>query len=85
MIPFLTPPTVDSKRDQTPSIPDLCFLITPFILGSMPVGLNTLDHSSFVYGFMSLDYGLGTMTATIIICDVVKGRTSNPYRSLGTT
>ena len=24
------------------------------------------SDSSFIYGFMSLDYGLGTMTATII-------------------
>ena len=24
--------------------------------------------SSFVYGFMSLDYGLGTMTATTYVC-----------------
>ena len=24
--------------------------------------------SSFVYGFMSLDYGLGTMTATTSVC-----------------
>ena len=39
-------------------------LITPFILGSMSVGLNILIRHSF-YGFMSLDYGLGTMTATI--------------------
>ena len=30
-------------------------LITPFVLGS---------DSSFVYGFMILDYGFGTMTAT---------------------
>ena len=34
-----------------------------FILGSMYVGLNNSD-SSFVYGFMSLDYGLGTITTT---------------------
>ena len=36
-------------------------MITLFILGSMSV-----EHSdsSFVYGLMSLDYGLGTMTAT---------------------
>ena len=40
-------------------------LITPFILGSMSVGLNILiRHSSFVYRFMSLAYGLGTMTTT---------------------
>ena len=38
-------------------------LITPFILGSMSVGLNILIRH-FVYGFMSLDYGLGTMSAT---------------------
>ena len=35
-------------------------LITPFILGSM----SEHSDSSFVYGFMSLDYGLGTMTTT---------------------
>ena len=40
-------------------------LITPFILGSMSVGLNIL-YSSFVYEFMSLDYSLGTMTATTV-------------------
>ena len=44
-------------------------LITPFVLGSMSVGLNILiRHSSFVYGFMSLDYGFGTMTATTTDC-----------------
>ena len=41
-------------------------LITPFILGSLSVGQNNSD-SSFVYGFMSLDYGLGTITATTLI------------------
>ena len=37
-------------------------LITPFILG--PYLLSEHSDSSFVYGFMNLDYGLGTMTAT---------------------
>ena len=40
-------------------------LITPFILGSMSVGLSF--DSSFVYGFMSLDNGLGTMTTITIL------------------
>ena len=35
-------------------------LITPFILGSMSVGLNILIRHSFT----SLDYGFGTMTTT---------------------
>ena len=38
-------------------------LITPFILG-VHVCWSEHSDSSFVYGFMSLDYGLGTMTAT---------------------
>ena len=36
----------------------------PLFWGSCLVGLNIHSDSSFVYGFMSLDYGLGTMTAT---------------------
>ena len=39
-------------------------LITPFILGSMSVGLNILIRHSFMDLRMSLDYGLGTMTTT---------------------
>ena len=33
------------------------------------------SDSSFVYGFMSLDYGLGTMTTTTCLCDIVAART----------
>ena len=40
-------------------------LITPFVLGSMTVGLNILIRHSFMD--MSLDYGFGTMTATTFI------------------
>ena len=38
-------------------------LITPFVLGSMSVGLSILIHYSFM-DLKSLDYGFGTMTAT---------------------
>ena len=38
------------------------FLITPFILDH--VCWSEYSDSSFVYGFISLDYGLGTMTTT---------------------
>ena len=38
-------------------------MVTPLILGSMSVGLNILIHHSFM-DFISLDYGLDTMTTT---------------------
>ena len=38
-------------------------LITPFFLG-VHVCWSEHSDSSFVYRFMSLDYGVGTMTAT---------------------
>ena len=43
------------------------------------------SDSSFVYGFMSLDYGLGTMTATTFFycCDLEnRSRSPNPISSL---
>ena len=44
-----------------------CFLY--FVLKYLPLYKNAFEHSdsSFVYRFMSWDYGLGTMIATIIV------------------
>ena len=41
------------------------------------------SDSSFVYGFMSLDYGLGTMTTTTTVAGVVPR--GGPKKSLRTS
>ena len=43
------------------------------------------SDSSFVYGFMSLDYGLGTMTATTSSSELKGQLTRNLVGSIGVT
>ena len=57
---------------------------TPYYTLCSGVHVCWSEHSdsSFVYGFMSLDYGFGTMTATTNLYDIVQQVNSVPLKCI---